>query len=186
MKLSQYAKQNDVTYRTAWNRAKRGTIPTVVDDTGHIRVVTKQEANKEKVAIYARVSSSENKNNLQRQCDRLIQYCVAKGYQIIHVVKEVASGVNDERPKLLKLLSEEDYGTLVVEHKDRLTRFGFNYIKELCNKYIEVVNEAEGDEQDIIQDFVSIITSYCAKIYGKRRSKRKTEKLIEQLKKEES
>ena len=75
----------------------------------------------------------------------------------------------------------------MVEHKNRLTRFGFNYIKTLLNYYgkdIEVVNEVENEKEDLIQDFVSVITSFCARIYGQRRSKRKTIKLLETLDKE--
>lgn len=75
----------------------------------------------------------------------------------------------------------------MVEHKDRLTRFGFNYIEKLLNKNdikIEVVNQVEEGNEDIIQDFVSVITSFCARIYGKRRSKRKTEELIQEMTKE--
>ena len=74
----------------------------------------------------------------------------------------------------------------MIEHKDRLTRIGFNYIETLLKKdgkEIEVVNNAEDDKENIIQDFVSIITSYCARIYGNRRSKRKTEQLIKELEK---
>jgi len=74
-----------------------------------------------------------------------------------------------------------------VEHKDRLTRFGFNYIQILFNqlgKEIEVVNETKNDKEDLMQDFISIITSFCARLYGLRRSKRKTEKIIKELKNE--
>ena len=85
------------------------------------------------------------------------------------------------------LLENQDFTKIIVEHKDRLTRLGFNYLDVLLKvlgKEIEVINTAENDESDIIQDFTSIITSFCARIYGNRRSKRKTEKLIEELKKE--
>ena len=75
-----------------------------------------------------------------------------------------------------------------MEHSDRLTRFGASYIEsllKLTNRKLEIVNVVDNDEQDLIQDFVSVITSFCARIYGKRRTKRKTEKLIEELKKDE-
>ena len=71
-----------------------------------------------------------------------------------------------------------------MEHKDRLTRFGFKYIEQLMemqDRKIEVINNVEDDKDDLIQDFVSIITSFCARIYGQRRNKRKTEKLIKEL-----
>jgi predicted site-specific integrase-resolvase len=100
------------------------------------------------------------------------------------VVKEYGSGINDQRKGLTDLLKNQNFKRIVVEHKDRLTRFGFNYIKtllEVNNIEIEVINNVDTDKEDIIQDFISIITSYCAKIYGRRRSKRNTEQLIKKL-----
>lgn len=79
------------------------------------------------------------------------------------------------------MFKERKSTKIVVEHKERLTRFGFNYIKELFDGEIVVVNEAEDDKQDLIQDFTSVITSFCARIYEQRRSKRKTEKIIQEL-----
>jgi predicted site-specific integrase-resolvase len=96
-------------------------------------------------------------------------------------VKECASGLNDQRPKLQKILQEGKATRIIVEHKDRLTRFGFEYIKTLFDGEIVVINEVKEDEQDLMQDFVSLVTSFCARLYGKRRSKRKTEKLIKDL-----
>ena len=135
--------------------------------------------------VYARVSSSENKSNLENQAKRLEQFCEANGWIVNEVVKECGSGLNDNRPKLQKILEEQKATRLVVEHKDRLTRFGFEYIKTLfkgCK--IIVVNETINKEDDIMQDLISIITSFCARIYGNRRSQRKTEKIIEELNKE--
>jgi len=80
------------------------------------------------------------------------EYAIARGYQIKHVVKEIGSGVNDSRPKLMKLLNHDDYKILLVEHKDRLTRFGFNYTKgwlERTNRRIEIVNETDDDKVDL-------------------------------------
>ena len=186
VKLSEYAKLHSVTYRTAWNWYKAGKIKKAFkDEYGNVLVEIEEETPLEnKVAIYARVSSNENKSNLETQAERLRQYATAKGYQIAYVVKEVGSGVNDNRKKLLKLLQQDDYGILLVEHKDRLTRFGFNYIKTLLEKdkkRIEVVNEAENDKSDLMQDLVSILYSFSARLYGLRRSKRKTEKAIKCL-----
>jgi len=186
VKLSEYAKLHSVTYRTAWNWYKAGKIKNAFkDEYGNVLVEIEEETPFEnKAAIYARVSSNENKSNLEAQTERLKQYAIAKGYQIVHIVKEVGSGVNDNRKKLLKLLQQDDYGILLVEHKDRLTRFGFNYIKTLLEKdkkRIEVVNEAEDDKSDLMQDLVSILYSFNARLYGLRRSKRKTKKIIKCL-----
>ena len=131
-----------------------------------------------KVAIYTRVSAAKNQDN------RLRDYCAAKGYPVAWVVKESGSGVNDACPKLLKLLTDPTVSVIVVEHKDRLTCFGYNYIEQLLkmqDRRIEVINLAENGKEDLIQDFVSIVTSFSARLYGQRRSKRKTERLIAEL-----
>jgi len=188
MKLSTYAKKLGVSYKTVWRLWKQGHLDAYQLPTGTV-IVKDELENKipNKVCIYARVSSSENKDNLKRQSKRLEEYAIARGYQIYKVVEEIGSGVNDNRKKLTKLLKDENYNKLIVEHKDRLTRFDFNYIQILFNqigKEIEVVNEAENDKQDLMQDFISIITSFCARLYGLRRSKRKTERIIKDLKNE--
>lgn len=140
--------------------------------------------NKLNVCVYARVSSSENKDNLERQKERLISYCNVKGYKVSSVVTEIGSGLNDERKKLEKVLLDKSINLIVVEHKDRLARFGLNYIKklmELDNRRIEIINPQSNDEDDLMQDFVSIITSFVSRLYGRRRSKRLTEKIIKEV-----
>lgn len=95
------------------------------------------------------------------------------------MVKEIASGLNESRPKLVSLLKDTSITRIVVEHKDRLTRFGFNYIETLFEaqgRTIEVVNVAENDKEDLLADLSSVIYSFCARLSGQRRAKRKTEK----------
>ncbi|MCD6472835.1 IS607 family transposase [Candidatus Aerophobetes bacterium] len=190
MKLSTYAKKLGVSYKTVWRLWKQGNLDAYQLPTGTV-IVKDEVENKipDKVCIYARVSSSENKDNLKRQSKRLEEYAIARGYQIYKVVEEIGSGVNDNRKKLTKLLKDKNYNKLIVEHKDRLTRFGFNYIQILFNqigKKIEVVNETKNDKQDLMQDFISIITSFCVRLYGLRGSKRKTERIIKELKNEKN
>ena len=183
MKLSEYAKKNSISYQTAWNHFSKGLIPNARQlPSGTVVVDEVTETSKpEYVIVYARVSSSENRSNLDSQAARLQQFCEAKGWVVNEVVKECASGLNDNRPKLSKIFTERKATKLVIEHKDRLTRFGFNYIKMLFNDCdIIVVNECETD-QDLFEDFVSLVTSFCARIYGKRRTKRKTEQIINAL-----
>lgn len=187
-KISRYAELQGVTYRTVWNWVKSGKLDTETDATGHIWILDDSgKDGKKTYAVYARVSSSENKDNLETQVSRLISYCNAKGYKVKKIVKEVGSGLNDQRPKLENLLLDKDIDVIVVEHKDRLARFGLNYIQKLLKmsgRDIEIVNEMESERDDLMQDFVSIITSFCARLYGKRRTKRMTEKLIEKLEKD--
>lgn len=162
-------------------------------DTGTILVETDQERavapKATRVAIYARVSSAENKPNLDSQAERLVAYCAAKGYQVSRVVKEIGSGVNDARPKLLALLEDHSIGLIVVEHKDRATRFGFRYLDTLLRsqgRAIEVVNLAENGQEDPLADLTAILSSFTARLYGQRRAKRKTESIIASLEAGES
>lgn len=189
-KVSTYAKMHGVTYRTVWNWYYKGLLKTERDSTNHLWIVEDESTLKQKdinVAVYARVSSNENKKNLETQLNRVVSYCNAKGYKVVKVVKEIGSGLNDNRPKLQALLLDKSIDVIVVEHKDRLARFGLNYIQQLLemqNRRIEVINNMESSHDDLMQDFVSIITSFCAKLYGKKRTKRNTEKLIKQLQEE--
>lgn len=190
MKLSQYAKQQGITYRTAYNHFKSGILAADQLPTGTIIVRENLDnlPKEEKVCVYARVSSSENKNNLERQADRLISYCNAKGWKVEKVVKEIGSGLNDNRKKLLSVLEDTSLTIIVVEHGDRFSRFGRKFVETLLNKSgrrLEIINASQNDKDDLMADFVSIITSFTARLYGLRRSKRKTEKLIEGLTKNE-
>lgn len=188
-KLSQYAKKYGVSIRTVWNWMYSGRLKTERTETNRILIVEDEDKKiNDAVAIYARVSSSENKDNLERQKQRLLDYCSARGYKVIRVVTEVGSGLNDNRKKLESLLMDESVKKIVVEHSDRFSRFGMNYIVKLMKlqgREIEVINEQSNDRDDLMQDFVSIITSFCARLYGQRRNRRRTEKIIEELSKQE-
>ena len=167
MKLSDYAKQQGVRYETAWRWFRDGKITgrrvgphTILID----EEPTTHMAGIQKVAIYTRVSSAENKANLESQAERLLAYCTAKGYQVAKVVKEIGSGVNDARPKLLALLEDTSVTLIVVEHKDRLSRFGVRYIEmflRVQGRQLEIVNESENDQEDLLADFTAILYSSC-------------------------
>jgi predicted site-specific integrase-resolvase len=189
MKLSEYAKRNNICYRTAHRHWKLGLISGRQLETGTIVVAENSDKSKENtgVVLYARVSSSENKDNLNSQMERLKGYAAAKGYKVVKEIKEIGSGLNDNRKLLTSILEDDKWAIILVEHKDRLARFGTRYIEILLSKLskkIEIINDSNNDTQDIVQDFVSIITSFCARLYGIRRSKRKTEQLILKLKNE--
>ena len=187
IKLSTYAKINCITYRTAYEHWSLGKLNGKKTHTGSILIENEVSSSEEQlVATYARVSSSENKSNLESQSERLRNYSNAKGYKIHKEVKEIGSGLNDERKKLYNLLDDDKIKIIVVEHKDRFSRFGLNYINLLLEKQgrkLEIINEVNDSKEDLMQDFVSIITSFCARLYGKRRTKRKTEKIIGELNK---
>lgn len=158
MKLSTYAKEMGITRHTATRWFHEGRIPGAYQlDTGTIIVPNdifeKNKINDGRTIIYARVSSSEQRNtNLETQAHRLIDFSIANGWQIDEVIKEVDSGLNDERPKLVNLLmSDEPIRRIVVENKDRLACSGFNYLEILAKKQnfeIVVVNKEEIDKEE--------------------------------------
>jgi predicted site-specific integrase-resolvase len=188
-------KKIGINYKTAWRMYQKGQIPNAVKlPTGSTIVLEDECENKSivgennTVAIYCRVSDNASKNDLERQAERLKEYAIARSYQIKHIVKEIGSGVNDSRPKLMKLLNQSDYKILLVEHKDRLTRFEFNYIKswlENTGRRVEVVNEADNDKTDLMQNLVSIIYSFSVRLYGLRRAKKKAEEIVKIIQSDE-
>lgn len=195
IKVSEYAERMSLHIRTVYRYYHSGKIQGYQDDvTGTIFILNpfKKEVNSrlgKAVVLYARVSSSEHKDNLEKQLNRLRLYANAKGYQVVKEIKEIGSGLNDKRAKLNKLLKDDldTFSILLVENKDRLTRFGFNYIDILLkthNKEVEVINLVDSDREDLVQDFISVITSFYVRIYGQRGSKRKAEALIKELENE--
>jgi len=181
MKISQYAKKNAITYMTAYRMVKSGKLPHKVLPTGTILILEEENKKEEYTVCYARVSSSQNKTNLVSQSKRISDFCAAKGWVVKESVLECASGLNDKRPKLQKILRNPKVTRIVVEHADRLTRFGLAYIETLFQGDVVIINEAGNDKADLMQDFISLVTSFCARLYGQRRMKRKTEKIIKEL-----
>ena len=184
MRLSEYAKQMGVCYRTAWVWFNSGKIEGAYQlPTGTVIVPNNIEKHEEYgVVLYARTSSSQNKELLDRQAERLVNYATARGYKIKKIVKEFGSGLNDERKKLAEVLKDGKYDKIIVEHKDRLTRFGFNWLQLLTDNRIEVINESEQKDEDITRDLISIIHCFSARIYGLRRSQRLNSKVKETIK----
>ena len=174
MKLSEYARRTGVTYKTAYQWWKAGLLDAYQLPTGTI-IVREAHAAATGVALYARVSSADKKDDLTRQVQRLRDYAAARGYQVVAEVTEIASGLNEERPKLKKVLTDARVGVLVVEHRERLTRFGYGYIATLLEhqgRRIETVFPSDtGDE--LVDDCVAVITSMAACLYGRRNSKRR-------------
>jgi putative resolvase len=187
MKLSAYAKQQGISYQTAWRMWRRGELPAhqLPSGTVVVEVSPAPEASRlRKAAVYARISSAENRKNLDAQAERVAAFCAAKGWQVAKVVKECGSGVNDQRPQFLALLADTGISRIVVEHQDRCSRFGVAYIQTLLQtqgRELVIVNEAEEEQADLMQDFVTIITSFCARLYGRRRASRKKTQVLAAL-----
>lgn len=192
MKLSKYAEKIGVKRATATKWFHKGLIKGAYQlPTGTIIVPDEIFSEKEneigETVIYARVSSNERrKTDLEYQAKRMSDFCISNGWKIDRIIKEVGSGLNDSRPKLMELFEgKRNIQRIVVEHKDRLARFGFNYLSALAKaKGIEIIvaDKTESQKEDLMLDFVSVITSFCARMYGQRRGKKKKDKLLEVIK----
>ena len=131
-----------------------------------------------RTAIYCRVSSHDQKKkgDLERQVGRVTAHCVQKGYQMVDVLQDVGSGMSENRPrlrKLFKLVDTRQIDRVVVEHKDRLTRFGFGLLQAYFGSHgvvIEWTEETLGKsyEEELVEDILSLMASFSARIYGKR------------------
>jgi putative resolvase len=129
------------------------------------------------MAIYARVSSADQRGDLDRQVARLVEHSTGAGMAPTKVVSEVGFGLNGHRTKLLRLLSDPGVGTIVVEHRDRLARFGVEYLEAALaaqGRRLIVVEGAEVTD-DLVRDMVEVLTSFCARLYGRRSAKRRAQ-----------
>jgi predicted site-specific integrase-resolvase len=188
MKLVDWAKKQGITYLTAWRWFRDGKLPVKAIKTQTGMILVQSEAptlvESREAWVYSRVSTYAKKDDLERQAQRCCDFCAASGWSVRQVVKEIASGMNDRRPKLIKLL-ESRPARIVVEHKDRLTRFGFGYFEKLLPMLgceLVVVNRDAEERDDLMKDLVAIITSFCCRLYGLRRGKSKAREIKKEIK----
>lgn len=136
-----------------------------------------------RTVCYARVSSSDQKADLQRQADRLKAFAINMGAPDIEVVSEIGSGMNDKRRKLNKVLADPTVGTIIVEHRDRLTRMNAGLIEsalEASGRRLIVIDDTELDD-DLARDVTEVLTSFCARLYGRKSAKQRTQLALEAL-----
>ncbi len=190
MKLSTWAKKQGISYKTAWRLWSTGKLPLPAEQLATGTIIVKEpeasyEAGPSSVVLYARVSSSEQKQDLDRQLSRLVEYTTSHGLLVKGAIKETGSGLNAKRTKLLSILRDPDVRTIVVEHKDRVVRFGFEYMEALLaasGRRIIVVDESEMKE-DLVQDMIDVLTSFCARLYGRRLTKNRAKKALKEIEK---
>lgn len=186
MKLSHWAKQEGISYITAYRWWKKGILPVPAEQikTGTIMVYP-QKATIGGVALYARVSSGDQKADLERQLGRLVAFANTSGLKVTKAISEVGSGLNGRRGKLLALLKDPTISTIVVEHRDRLARFGFEYIEcalASTGRRLCVIDDGEMND-DLVQDMIDVLTSFCARLYGRRGAENRAKKALEAVQK---
>jgi putative resolvase len=178
VKLSEWARANGVSRQSAtwWFHAGVLPVPARQLATGTI-LVDALARGAVGVAIYARVSSSGQRADLDRQVARIAEYLTASGGAPTRIVSEVGSGLNGHRTGLLGLLRDASVGTIVAGHRDRLARFGVEYLEAALaaqGRKLIVVEQAEVSD-DLVRDMVEVLTSFCARLYGRRSAKRRAE-----------
>ena len=197
LSINKVAKQLNKSAQTLRNWEKTGElIPAYKTKSGY-RYYTEEQINKllgieekERVTIgYCRVSSRKQQDDLERQTENMKNYLCAKGYKF-EIITDIGSGINYNKVGLNILLDKVIKGEVdkvVVLHKDRLLRFGFELVENLCKRYgtsIEVVdNTPKTEEQELVEDLVQIITVFSCKLQGKRANKMK--KVIAELRDED-
>jgi putative resolvase len=182
MKLADWARQEGIDYKTAyrWFRAGILPLPSTRLPTGTILVHPPVAAAGNEVAVYARVSSGDQKQDLERQVSRTVEWATKNGLAVHRTVTEIGSGLNGKRKKLVSLLRDPKAKTIVVEHRERLARFGCEYIESALSasgRKLVVVDASElGD--DLVRDVTEVLTSLCARLYGRRAAKNRAERAI--------
>ncbi|MBK8168618.1 MAG: IS607 family transposase [bacterium] len=185
MKLSVWARAQGISYKTAWRMWKAGTLPVPAEQlaTGTVIVHAESWVSGEGVALYARVSSADQRADLDRQVARLSAFAASEGLRVVEVVKEIGSGLNGHRRGLMRLLRTPTVATVVVEHRDRLMRFGFEYVESALaaqGRTLAVVDTAEVTE-DLVRDMTEVLTSMCARLYGRRAAEHRAKRALEAM-----
>lgn len=179
--MSEAARRLGVTTQTIRDWDKAGKIKTVRSEGNQRRVPLSeveertQQISRRTALVYARCSTQKQSENLERQVGRLLEYANAK-YCSVELFKDIGSGLNENRrqfKKLLKRLADPDVECVVVEYKDRLSRYGFDTFRGYCESLgvaVDVVQQRDSIEfeQEFAEDIVALIASYSARLYGRR------------------
>lgn len=191
--LSEFLSRTGVSASTAYRAERRGVITPKRTAGGHRRysqedvaklLGIQQQNPEKKTVVYCRVSSHGQKQDLADQKKAMMDFATARGY-VFEVVEEIGGGMNMNRPKFMQLVNgiiDGEVGRIVVAHKDRLARFGFDLVRNLADEYgCEIVVADRQDmspQQEMVEDLMSIVRTYSCRLYGLRRY-RKAEDLLE-------
>jgi predicted site-specific integrase-resolvase len=172
--LKEWAATQGVSYAVARKWYREGTLPVPARKVGGLVLVGdvtgRQETATGSTVVYARVSSADQRPDLDRQVSRVTEWATGRRLSVDRVVTEVGSALNGHRRKFLALLGDPAVATIVVEHRDRFARFGAEYVQaslEASGRRLLVVDPAEVDD-DLVRDVTEILTSLCARLHGKR------------------
>ncbi|MEV7522609.1 IS607 family transposase [Streptomyces sp. NPDC091371] len=186
MNLKAWAKAQGVHPQTAYRWFREGNLPVPAERVGPRTILVNVEAlavpeRVGGVGLYARVSSHDQKPDLERQTARLSAWAAKAGHRVVRIESEVASGMNGSRTKARRLLADPDVTTVVVEHKDRLGRMNVELIEAALSatgRRLVVLDDGEV-EDDLVRDMAEVLTSFCARVYGQRSAKNRARRALE-------
>lgn len=189
-KPQEFAEMIDVSVKTLQRWDKEGKLKAYRTPTDRCYYTHKQyvdyigedNCKHGKTVIYTRVSTSNQKDDLQNQVEFLKQYANARGIIVNEIFEDIGSGLNYNRKKWNKLIEDCMLGlikTVIVAHKDRFIRFGFDWFERfLKSNGVEIIvvnNEKTSPEQELVNDLISIIHVFSCRIYGLRKYKKQIE-----------
>ncbi len=173
MKLAAWARANGVHPQTAYRWFRQGRMPVparrLPSGTILVEVPSGDGGPDPRAVLYARIAAHDQRADLDRQVARLSEWAAGQGVTVAEVVTEVGSGLNGGRPKLRRLLADPRVTMIVVEHRDRLARFGVEYVEAALSAQGHglVVVDAGETSDDLVRDMVEVLTSFCARLYGR-------------------
>lgn len=183
--LREWALEQGIHPQTAYKWFREGKLPVPAIKMGKLILVgdLASGSKKEQVTtvIYARVSSADQKGDLDRQVARVLAWATEHGYSVDRVVSEVGSALNGHRKKFLSLLRDKTVGTILVEHRDRFCRFGAEYVEaalQAQGRHLVVVDPSEIDD-DLVRDATELLTSLCARLYGRHSAAHRAKQAVE-------
>lgn len=184
--LTEWARAQGVHPQTAYRWFREGTLPVPAQRVGPRTILVNVGAGAASEAVgglglYARVSSHDQKTDLERQVARLTCWAATTGGHVVRVECEVGSGMNGARSKVKRLLADPRVTTVVVEHKDRLGRMNTELVEAALSAHgrrLVVLDDGEV-EDDLMRDMVEVLTSFCARLYGRRSAKNRAQGALE-------
>ncbi|MGW3659032.1 IS607 family transposase [Streptomyces sp. NPDC005151] len=186
MNLTEWARVQGVHPQTAYRWFREGTLPVPAQRVGPRMILVNVEAVAAPgtvggVGLYARVSSRDQTGDLQRQVARLSRWAAQSGHRVVRVESEIGSGMNGSRVRARRLLADPDVTTVVVERRDRLGRMNTELVEaalEAADRRLVVLDDGEL-EDDLVRDMMEALTSFCARLYGRRSAKSRARKALE-------
>lgn len=190
VRLQEWARQNGISKATAYRLYRAGKLPHPAERLSERIVVVElpEEIGEPKTVVYARVSTSKQNDALAAQKLRVLEYAAKSGIRVDEIVEEVGSGLNENRKKLNKLLSDPSVKRIIIEHRERLSRINYKLVESALKaqgREIIVIDDTE-IEDDIVRDMTEVLTSLYARLYGRRGAKNKAEQAIKTLAQEDT